>query len=183
MERRFRTQEPAFAYQTPESALAPASMYNETPVFTFTPAPVQQTPERMLYFGVCFPNAGPQCQLRRYESKRRSSLLLQRRTLRRWSCLRLRRRTKHDAIVARGSGVILARHRGELQQALLTACGGVWRPYSSLQYRSSALVAVVACWSFALSIPIPPINTGQRGADGVVSGGLDASRESFSKRS
>ena len=111
MERRFRTQEPAFAYQTPESALAPASMYNETPVFTFTPAPVQQTPERMLYFGVCFPNAGPQCQLRRYESKRRSSLLLQRRTLRRWSCLRLRRRTKHDAIVARGSGVILARHR------------------------------------------------------------------------
>ena len=33
------------------------------------------------------------------------------------------------------------------------------------------------------SMSIPPINTGQRGADGVVSGGLDASRESFSKRS
>ena len=34
---------------------------------------------------------------------------------------------------------------GELQRALLMACGGIWRPYSSLQYRSSALVAVVAC--------------------------------------
>jgi hypothetical protein len=31
--------------------------------------------------------------------------------LRLWSCLRLRRRTKHDAIVTCGSGVILARHR------------------------------------------------------------------------
>ena len=57
----------------------------------------------------------------------------------------------------------------ELQQALLMACGGVCRPYSSLQYRSGALVAVVACWSFALSMSISPVHTAQRGADWVMS--------------
>ena len=48
---------------------------------------------------------------------------------------------------------------GELQQALLMACGGVWRPYSSLQYRPSAL-AVVGHYTLALSVsisrPTPP---------------------------
>ena len=46
---------------------------------------------------------------------------------------------------------------GELQQALLMACGGVWRPYSSLQYRPGALVAVVGHYMLA---PIVSITTG-----------------------
>ena len=63
------------------------------------------------------------------------------------------------------------------------ACGCIWRVYSSLQYRASALVAVVGRYTLALSVSITTDQQPQRGADGVVSDMLDASRVSFSERS
>ena len=55
--------------------------------------------------------------------------------------------------------------------------------YSSLQYRAGALVAVVACQSFAQSMSITTDPHGSMEADGVVSDGLHASSVSFSERS
>ena len=51
------------------------------------------------------------------------------------------------------------------------ACGCIWRVYSSLQYRASALVAVVGRYTLALSDSITTDQQPQRGADGVVSSG------------
>ena len=62
-------------------------------------------------------------------------------------------------------------------------CGGIWRPNSSLQYRSGALVAVVACYTLAPSVSISPVHSAECHEEMIVSDGLDASRMSFSERS
>jgi hypothetical protein len=63
------------------------------------------------------------------------------------------------------------------------SCGGMWSVYSSFQYRSGVLVAVVACWSLALSVSITADQHRSKGGVRVVSDMLDASRVSFSERS